>query len=730
MKAVTAQRQVSEAEKLLLAKKGEKITADVPTIMLRASLEEGISYAAGYPGSPTAAVMDVLSDTEKLLEEYGIYFESSTNEASAATKLILSVYDKIGGFVNWKVVGTNVAADVLAHITSSGTKGKCVIMVGEDYETDSTTVEMKSQMYAKGWGMPIIDPTGSATDVYRLVKHSFRLSEACSMPVIFLLRTMAGNSIGSIVCEDEIKRAEVNVLEKRDHFTPSLDRYPLPPISRTHMVEKYGDRIPRALEYIKKNKLNKFTKGIKSSEVGFITHGGTYNSLITALEELGQADITGNSNFDILNLAVLSPLVPDEITVFCREKKAVFVIEEGEPNFIEEEVTGIVHKAGLSCEVYGKNDPTSPRKGFVPMTGGLSTEVLLEPLASILALPEFGAKERAETRLNEIKKMKHDAFGIASGLVVGRNPTFCTGCPERPVFTVMKYLDDQYGRSIYAGDIGCYVMAKLPPFEAQDSCTGMGTSIDVSMAFTKFHKQRVVAAMGDGTFYHRGLTNIDNFLHNMSSDPDSNIILIILENYWTAMTGHHQNPASKGDQVTKEYGENLRHEKSYRPSIEKILKTHGVKWLKRWNAFELRKNLKTLKAAYDSKEPLKVIISDGECTLARQRREGPLMTKAIKDGKRIQKPIFQIDENVCSGCFPCEKYNGCPSVTMIDNPNPLRTGYIKAVEKETCTACGCCGVTNIFGLCPSTYTIMTTYNPHIWEKIFFSFKMGIIGLLR
>lgn len=721
-------KKISPAEKVLLAKRGEKVTTDVPILMLRAALEEGISYVAGYPGSPTAAIMDVLSETEHLIKDYGVYFEASTNEASAATKLILSVYGNISGFVNWKVVGTNVAADVLAHIASSGTKGKCLVVVGEDYETDSTTVEMKSQMFGKGWGMPVYDPSGSATDVYRSVKSAFGLSGACGMPVIFLLRTMVGNSIGSVVCEEEIKKAPVNMAEK-GMFTPISDRYPLPPSNKQHMVEKYNTRLPAAIKFIKENGLNRLTRGLQS-DVGFITHGGTYNSLITVLAEFGQADVTGRCNFDILNLAVLYPLVPDQITEFCRGKRAVFVIEEGEPNFIEQEVTDIIHKAGLGCEIYGKSDPTSPKKGFVPMTGGLSAELLLEPISAILKLPYFTAKEAAEKRMDEIKKTKHEAFALANNLVIARNPTFCTGCPERPVFTIMKYLDDMYGRSIYAGDIGCYVMAKLPPFEAQDTCTGMGTSLDVSMAFTKLHNQRVIAAMGDGTFFHRGLTNIDNFLHNMAFDKDANIILIILENYWTAMTGHHENPASKGDQITEEYGENLRKEHTYRPDIETVLKGHGIKWLKRWNAFEMRKNIKTLKEAYDSKEPLKVIISDGECTLARQRRETPLMSQRIKKGERVQKPIYQIDDQVCSGCFPCEKYNGCPSVTMVTNPNPLRTGYIKAVEKETCTACGCCGVTNIFGLCPSTFKVMTTYNPKIHERIFFGLKMGIINILR
>ncbi len=705
----------------LLARKGEKIVASAPLAIIRAALESSISYVAGYPGAPTADLIDLLSESSPVIKDLGIFFESSTNEASAATKLLASVYDKIGGFVNWKVVGTNVAADVLAHITSSGTVGSSVIIVGEDYETDSTTVEMKSYMYGKGFCMPVIDPVGSPMHVYRLAKHAFRLSEYCNMPVMFLLRTMTGNCIGSIVCEDDIRPAEISAKNKQPVWDPDTSRYPLGDRSKAHATEKYLERIPKAIDYIASNGLNNYVKG-RNSKVGFITHGGVFNSFMDAMVQLGRADISGGCEYDVLNLNIVYPLVPDEIVKFATGKEAIFLIEEGAPAYLEEAIRSIFHGAGIDVQLYGKE---GSGRGFIPVTGALDVDVLMEPLTRILSVIEpYYTAPRG--KLAEIMKHREKAARESLKVVVPRTPTFCTGCPERPIFTALKWLDERFGRSIYAGDIGCYTMAQLPPFGTSDSCTGMGTSLDSALGLSQFYKSRVIAAMGDGTFFHRGITDVDNVIYNLTKETDVNIIFIIFENYWTAMTGHQPNPASKSDSGMNV---NYRQESAARPSIEAILKAHGVTWIKKVNPFDFYSTLETLLDAYSQDRGLRVVICDGECTLARTRRELPIMESNIAKGVRVEQVKYKIDEKICSGCFPCEKYSGCPSVTVVKNPNPLRTGYIKQTE-ETCTGCGVCGITSIFGLCPSTYRVTEIHNPSMLERLRFRFSQSIIGMLR
>ncbi|MEM0365371.1 MAG: indolepyruvate ferredoxin oxidoreductase subunit alpha [Candidatus Nitrosocaldus sp.] len=724
-------RKRRNAIDLLLARKGERIVVDAPLAIIRAALESGISYAAGYPGAPTADLIDMLSESSMLLNDLGIFFESSTNEASAATKLLASVYDRIHGFVNWKVVGSNVAADVLAHITSSGTLGSAVIVVGEDYETESTTVEMKSYMYGKGFAIPVIDPIGSPMHVYRLTKHAFRLSEYSNMPVMLLLRPMAANCIGSIVCEEDIKRPEINVKDKKEIWEPDLSRYTLTETAKLHAVEKYAERIPKAMDYIASNRLNDYIKGDEnssnsSSKVGFITHGSIFNSFITAMHELGRADLTGRCYYDMLNLNVVYPIVPEEIIRFASSKDMLFIVEEGAPFYIEESIRSILHAAGINSKVYGKVS----NGGFIPLTGALDVDTLLEPLARMLSLVEPYYTVPRE-RLSEMMKHREMAARATLKVMVARNPTFCTGCPERPIFTAVRWLDERFGRSIYAGDSGCYTMAHLPPFNASDTFTGMGTSLDAALGLSKLYRRRVIAVMGDGTFFHRGITNVDNLLYNVSNDDsDVNIIFIIFENYWTAMTGHQPNPASKANTAAgKHLSINYAGEFPARASIESILKAHGIRWIRRVNPFDFSSTLEAMLEAYMVDKGVRVIICDGECTLARMRREQPMLESMIDEGKRVEEVKYRIDEEICSGCFPCEKYSGCPSVTMVRNPNPLRTGYIKQIE-DTCTGCGICGITSIFGLCPSTYRIRIVHNPTRWERFMHKLNMYAIRMLR
>lgn len=711
---------------LLLARKGERIVADAPLAVIRAALESGISYAAGYPGAPTAEIIDMLSESSKLLDELGVFLESSTNEASAATKLLASVHDRIHGFVNWKVVGTNVAADVLAHVTSSGTLGSAVIVVGEDYETESTTVEMKSYMYGKGFALPVIDPIGSPMHVYRLAKHAFRLSEYSSMPVMLLLRPMAANCIGSIVLEDDVRRPEVSTRSRKGSWEPDLSRYTLTDTAKLHAVEKYGERIPKAIDYIASNRLNDYIKG-EGSSIGFITHGSVFNSFITAMHELGRADLAGRCAYDVLNLNAVYPIVPEEIIRFATGKEMLFIIEEGAPFYIEEGVRSILHASGVGTRVYGKVE-----HGFIPSTGALDVDALLEPLARMLSLIEPYHSTLPRERLSELMRHKEMAIRSTLKVTVARNPTFCTGCPERPIFTAIKWLDERFGRSIYAGDSGCYTMAHLPPFEASDTYTGMGTSLDSALGLSRLYGRRVIAVMGDGTFFHRGITNVDNVLYNIGDASDVNIIFIIFENYWTAMTGHQPNPASRvtGRAGTDPTGKDMHHGRSHaRPSIESILKAHGIGWIRRVDPFDLYSVLEAMLEAYSMDKGIRVIICDGECTLARMRREQPMLERMVEEGRRVEQVKYRIDEEICSGCFPCEKYSGCPSVTMVRNPNPLRTGYIKQVE-DTCTGCGVCGVTSIFGLCPSTYRVRIVRNPSRWERLIYRLNMYAIGMLR
>ena len=531
----------------LLLEDGETITGDMGIFFLKASLEQGISYAAGYPGAPTSNIMDLLSDSqEKVLSKYGIYFEPSTNEAAAATKLYLSINDQIRGFVNWKVVGTNVASDILAHVASSGVKGGAVVLVGEDEECISTTVKMKSQIYGEGFFLPVIDPIGDPESIKELSSLSYELSEACNSPVIFLFRTLTGNMWGTASTKKNIT-PEISVNNKADDFTPDLTRVPLPPDTIKHAEEKYQERLPRAIEFIRKNKMNREFKGVQSSSYGIITHGGVFNQVFTSLHELGLASLEGNSVIDILALNVTFPLDPQEIYEFAKNKQTILVIEQGMPNFIEREVKSLVYDAELPVRIYGKSSSHFSR-GYIPETDALTTDVLIQSIARFFQenIPLNGSRTIIEKCLEKIDNYKELINKEIVDHFIPRSPSFCTGCPERPVFSAIKKVEEERNeRFVRLIDIGCYTMAKLPPFQMSDSCTGMGSSLDVSMGMTNLYNKNIIAVFGDGTLFHGGFRSIDNIIHNNIDrlyenqgveKGKANVLLFILLNYHTAMT--------------------------------------------------------------------------------------------------------------------------------------------------------------------------------------------------
>lgn len=740
-------RSYSEADiDQLLLTSGESMTGDMGMFFLKGCLESGISYAAGYPGAPTSNVMDLLSDSEKkVLEKYGIYFEPSINEAAAATKLYLSINEPIRGFVNWKVVGTNVASDVLAHISSSGVKGGAIVLIGEDEECISTTVQMKSHVYAKGFFLPIIDPIASPENILTITKEAFHLSEACNQPVMMLFRSLSSNMIGTAIVGDN-RIPEISINNKKKEFHPDLSRVPIPPDTLVHAKEKYESRKPKAIEYIRERKLNRFDKGKNSSRIGIITHGGIYNSLITTLAELGLANLLGDVAIDLLTLNVIFPLDPEEIRTFLEGKEKILIVEQGEPNFIEQEVKNIAYDLQLPVKIFGKlgNDF---QQGYILRTEALNFDNLLVPISQFLIeqVPMNGYSKVIQKVIEAKQTMDEEIAEEILTKWLPRSPSFCTGCPERPVFASLKRAEEELDtRFIRLIDIGCYTMAKLPPFNMSDSCTGMGSSLDVGMGMANLYDRPIVVVFGDGTLFHGGFRNIDNAVHNNLNQlyrehglrrGEANILLFILLNYHTAMTGDQENPMTIYDitevpgGTKKNVAKNMRGEAVPRVDLSNVFNAHGAKWVKTIPSYDIHQMKKTIKKALN--EPgLKIIVSDGECMLEKQRTLRKVNSKRLKEGKRVVEPKVQVDSRLCQGCWPCSEYIGCPSEGKVPSENPLRKGTIRRMT-ETCVGCGVCSeVTQTFGLCPSTYNEYFISNPSFLEKVRSRVSSGFISILR
>ena len=730
--------------KQLELKKGSSITADMGLFFLKGSLEAGISYASGYPGAPTSNVMDLLGDAYlPILKKMGIYFESSTNEAAAATKLYISVNEKIRGFVNWKVVGTNVASDVLSHIASSGVKGGCVILIGEDEECISTTVQMKSQIYAKGFTIPVVDPISNPESYLRLSSLTYELSEVAGQPVMFLFRSLSSNMIGTTIVQKENKIPEFSMVNRKSNFNPDMSRVPIPPDTLLHAKEKLENRIPKVLKFIRKNKFNKFVKGSQTSEIGIITHGGVYNNLMAILIEMELANITGEVAFDLLTLNMTFPLDPEEVSSFISTKKTVLIVEQGHPNYVEQSIKTIAYDRNFSSKIYGKKTGDSKVKGYIPQTDALAYDNLFMPVSNFILdhVSYNGRTKIIKTHQQKfINNIELQTQEIVSNLLP-RSPSFCTGCPERPVFSSLKFVEKELDtRFIRLIDVGCYTMAKLPPFQYSDSLTGMGSSLDIGMGMANMYDRPIVVVFGDGTLFHSGLRNIDNAVHNNlnqiynehSINPQkANILVFILLNYHTAMTGDQQNPLSLHPENPRNttIGTNMKNEKIPRLNLEKLFKVHGAKWVKTIPSYEIGKLTKTIKKALTT-SGLKIIISDGECMLEKQRTVNAINREKRAKKKRIVIPKVQVDPLICNGCWPCSQYVGCPSEGKIPTTNPLRKGSIRRML-PSCVGCGVCSeVTQKFSLCPSTYNVKVIENPSKIDRLVRGINNSMISLLK
>src|SRR5580693_1939613 len=344
--------------------RGEGILA-----ITKALLENGVGYVAGYQGAPISHLMDVLADASDILAELGVHFESSANEAAAAATLATSVMYPIRGAVTFKsTAGTNVASDALSNLSSSGVTGGALIILGEDYGEGSSIMQERSHAFAMKSQIWLLDPRPNLPSIVRMVEHGFALSEASGTPVMLEVRIRACHVHGSFIAKDNV-RPSFTLKDAMEHPVRDASRIVLPPGSFLHEREKIQKRWPAAQRFIQEHRLNEFFAD-GARDFGIILQGGMYNTTIRALELMGFSDAFGESKIPLYVLNVTYPLVDEEVKRFCTDKRAVLVIEEGQPDFIEQNLNSILRKADLQARVHGKD--------FLPMAGEYTPAAVIQ----------------------------------------------------------------------------------------------------------------------------------------------------------------------------------------------------------------------------------------------------------------------------------------------------------------------------------------------------------------
>lgn len=692
-----AERSFAKEVLKLRAPAGQEVEAEGILAVTKALLESGVAYVGGYQGAPISHLMDVLADAKDVLAEMGVHFESSASEATAAAMLGASISYPLRGAVTWKsVVGTNVASDALANVASCGVTGGALIIIGEDYGEGSSIIQERTHAFAMKSQMWLLDPRPNLPSIVDMVTKGFELSEASNTPVMLELRIRACHLLGRFTARDN-QPPPFTLRQALENPVRQNDRIALPPAIFAHEQEKIARRWPAAVRFIREHKLNEYLGGT-TGDVGIIVQGGLYNSLMRALNMLGLADIFGKTDIPIYVLNVAYPLIDEEILGFCADKRSVLLIEEGQPNYIEQSIGAMLRQAKLDTHVSGKE--------ILPVAGEYTGTVILAGLSQFFAA-QAPAKLAAPALIPPPRPLA----------IPDRPPGFCTGCPERPVFSAMKLLEREMGQFHVSADIGCHVFSSLAPFHIGNTSMGYGLGAAGMSAFNVEAGKRAIAVIGDGGFWHNGLTSgIANAVFNRSSN-----VTVIVDNGYAAATGGQDVPSSKVPSKTR----------STFHKIEDAVRGIGVTWVRTIRSYEVAKVRDMLRQAMTTGEQgPKVIIAESECQLNRQRRVRPIEAKAISDGHRVVKEKFGVDPETCTGDHSCIRLSGCPSLTIRDNPDPLREDPVAYVD-HGCVGCGVCGeVSHAAVLCPSFYRAELIHNPTRRDRWRAALGGSIISMLQ
>ena len=700
---------------------GEVFRGEGILAITKALLQSGVAYVGGYQGAPVSHLLDVMVQAKSYMDELGVHVEACSNEASAAAMLGASIHYPIRGAVTWKsIVGTNVAADALSNLSSPGVTGGVLIVVGEDYGEGASVIQERTHAYALKSGMCLLDPRPELGQMVNMVEQGFRLSEASNMPIMMELRIRACHVRG----EFEAKNNQAPLLSKKNLIAEPAGfdymRLAHPPVTFAQEKRKIAHRLPAAREFIAVNKLNEHFPGTRHKHLGLIVQGGLYNTLIRTLQQFDLSDAFGLSSLSILVLNVTYPLVPNELVDFCKDKSAVLLLEEGQPEYIEQELALMLRRLDLQTPLHGKD--------MLPSGGEYTAEVMADGLLKFLSRHEpLAVPESTREWLQTNSIRRQDVQSMLGSPVPARPPSMCIGCPERPVFSALKLAQEKVGPVHVSGDIGCHALATFEPFSVGHSILGYGMSLASRAGVSPVMKRRVLSVMGDGGFWHNGLlTGVQSALFNADD-----AVLLIFKNGYTSATGTQDiinTPTELSKDATSDKRQSLAHTNHV---IETTLEGMGVKWLRTVHTYEVAKMQATLTEAFTTDfQGLKVIVAEGECQLERQRRIKPWLASLLSKGERVERVKYGVDEDVCNGDHACIRISGCPTLTLKDNPDPLKVDPVATVI-DGCVGCGLCGENaHAATLCPSFYRAEVIQNPKLLERVGAKFQSWLTRFLQ
>ncbi len=599
-----------------------------------ALLHEGVRYFAAYPGTPSS---EITSTAEKMAAEYNAVVHWSSNEAVALEEAAAAAIAGKFAAYSSKHVGLNVAADPLLTVAYMGVRGALVVNVADDPGMHSSQNEQDTRWYGRLGHLPIIEPIDPQT-AYDLSRKAVEISHKFEIPVIFRLTTRISHALAPIEHKPPKNPPDIPFERDQKRFIciPSSSR------PNKQRLNKVWERLREWVETA--NLWEEYDNGAR---VGIIASGVAAAYAWEAVAEL-------NNQADLLIPFMTHPLPQNKIIDFLQTHDVVLVVEELD-DVLEREIKLLAYENNLHTKIHGKD--------LLPWDGEFTFNIVLKAVKKVLNVPDSAENELSTEIPNE--------------LIIPRPPVFCSGCPHSATYFALHRVLRKKD-AIYANDIGCYSLGALPPFNAADVMLCMGSSISAAVGFSETVPDKpAVALIGDSTFWHTGISGLANAIwHN------ANILVIVLDNRVTAMTGMQENPSAVD--VPPEQ----------RLSIEKTAEAMGAKvWT--LDPFDEKAMRRAIREAVNT-PGVKVIVAKRECAIVESYH--------LRKENKPQPPPVDVNQETCTRCGICYEKFVCPAIGFSVEENKV------VIDQALCTGCYYCAV-----ICPtnSFYTEQQSPNASI-----------------
>jgi len=593
--------------------------------LARGAIEAGVAFVTGYPGTPSSEVIGSLTPIAKKL---GMRVEWAVNEKVALELAAGVAFTGLRALVTMKNAGLNVAADPLLSIAYSGVDGGLVIYVADDPSCHSGMEEQDSRFYASLSLLPMLEPS-NPQEAKDAVVEAFNLSEELKLPIIVRMTTRVAHS-SALVTSGPIQR-----LTRKPRFEKDVSRHtrasPIWCLEQHHRLDR---RVRESTGLFEKLPLNHLLMN-GEERYGIVASGVAWNYLIEVVKEFGLNDLA------LLKIGVVNPIPSNLIRRFLEKKKSILVLEELEP-YVELNVKAIASELVDRPIIHGKIDGTTPR------VGEFSHETVRKALGTLIE------KDLTYHQISS-KPIKEVLPELPA-----RSLQFCPGCPHVGTYTAINRAINKLrlGKegAIVTGDIGCTILGMNKPFEScwTEVCMGASISIAAGLKYGGISKP-IVSTIGDSTFFHSGLPALVNLVLT-----NTKVVVIVLDNQITAMTGHQPSPATPRMSAGHPA-------KTIR--IEDVAKSIGVEFVRVVDPFDLNATTEAVIAALNFNGP-SVIVSRRMCALDARR-------------KGIIESLATIDSEKCTGCLACVRLIGCPALVL--GPDKKI-----AVDKLQCNGCNLC----------------------------------------